>query len=228
MGRRILIGLAPLVAATAAALPLIAHATPSAPHWLNGPQVIRNEEHVPVMNRGNGQKLTFTVTKAAASVTCNVAFRDVITNPLNETAGIDEMTVFQPTKCKGGAGLCPSGKVGIVALGLPWPSHLSTEVPAGAEGNNVIEGVALEFQCGGTKGAGIFKGMLSTLVKQLPNKPHCGGQNPHPCALFEYRGEPSLSGGSGTVAVSGAERIVGPRGEIQVCNCNQRGPSRAG
>ena len=117
--------------------------------------------------------------------------------------------------------------VGVIPLGLPWHSHLSSEVPAGAEGNNVIEGVELEFTCRGAKGPGIFKGTISTLVKQENPEPQCGGSNPHMCALFEYGAESSLSGESGTVTLTGVDKIEGRAGarrklNIRVCNCNQR------
>jgi hypothetical protein len=61
----------------------------------------------------------------------------------------------------------------------------------------------------------------------LPNKPSCGGLNPTACGEFEFTGEPSLTGASGTVAVSGVDRIAAPRNrtgprktEVQVCYCD--------
>jgi hypothetical protein len=231
MAKRILVSLASLAVTAAAVGPPAADAVFTAPHWIVGGQVIRNEKHVVVANLG-GHKLTFEITKTGAAVTCTISLRDTITNPLDESAGVDQMTAFQPAKCaqKVGPRLCPHGHVGIVALGLPWPSHLALPRPEGAEANNLLEGVGLEFRCNEAKVAGPFKGVLNAVVNQLPGRPGCGGLNPHPCAQFEFRKEASLSGEGGNVAVSGVARIAGltepgnaPKIEIQVCECNQRG-----
>lgn len=222
VGKSVFIGLSALLAILAAVGSWVANAHPSAPHWIDGAVVIRHETHVPITSAR--QNLAFDLTKSGAAVSCKVAFEDVVTNPLNEEmAGIDEMAAFQTKKCVqiSGPTLCPAGSLGLIAVGLPWPSQLSTEVPAGAEGNNVIEGVGLEFRCGPAKATGVFTGTLSVLVKQ--RKAQCGGLHPKACADFDFRAEPTLSGESGELAVSGAVKVKGsPAKEIQVCDCDQR------
>jgi hypothetical protein len=175
---------------------------------------------VRAISTGAGRPVTFHFG-SGATVKCRVAFTDVVTNPLDESApGIDETTAFQVSKCKasGGGSVCPRKGFGVSPLGLPWRSHRSEAVPAGAGSNDLIEGVELNVSCVGSKGPGTFKGKLSQLGK---------GRCSFACSLREWGAQSSLSGESGTLTLTGLDRIEGrrPNNErvlIGVCDCNQR------
>jgi hypothetical protein len=225
--RKALVGLVPIIVA-AAAMPLIAGADPSPPHWkIFG--TTKKVVNVPVKGYGHRETITFTINPVGSQIACRAAFTDMVSNPSPTTEGVDEMTTFSLTKCSQPAGprLCASDRaVEVQALNLPWRSHLnSAPPPAGSEGDTVIEGVEVDFRCAGQQSAGKFKGSLAALVRQ--DKPNCGGLDPTPCAEFEFAGEPSLTGEAATVAVTGVNRIAAPRGrtgkgksEVQVCYCD--------
>jgi hypothetical protein len=217
-----------LLAVGAILTPVVAQATSSPPHWkISG--TVRNIEHVPVTTYGNNEKITFAINPSGVKLACRVKFTDSVSNPSPTTEGVDEMTAFAVTKCSQPASrMCAKNSaVEVQALGLPWVSHLnSAPPPGGAEGENVLEGVQLDFRCAGIQSAGTFSGSLSALIHLVRNKPHCGGLNPAACGDFEYTGQASLTGESGTVGVTGIDRVSVEhthKGDVQVCYCNQQG-----
>jgi hypothetical protein len=186
------------------AAPLTAHAADRLQWWLNGgPMPLGKRAAIPSLTHPPGDMIKFDVAPSGASITCKVSFTDVVMDTSRESFGTDEMTGFQLKKCaqEGAVRLCPSTLPEVIAGGLPWASHLA-EPPPSAQGTNVFEGVQLEFRCGGSKGAGRFSGTLTSLVKQIQPP----GRR-KPCPAFDFQGEPSLRGESGTVAVTGIDRV---------------------
>ena len=53
----------------------------------------------------------------------------------------------------GAASICP-GKIEVLALGLPWHSHLAEFPPI----RDVLEGVAIEIRCKKGMSYGVFSG----------------------------------------------------------------------
>jgi hypothetical protein len=200
MSAKNLTRLVAVLVTTGCAMPVSAQAEESLQWWLGGgPMPLGARAEVGSLSKPADATIRFHLAPGGASVACRVGFTDVVTDTSRELPGMDEMTRFLLNRCKdeGAVRLCPTTSPAVIAGGLPWASHLA-EPPPGAEGTDVIEGVALEFRCGG-QGAGKFGGTLHMLVKQKPLRKKR-------CTAFEFQGEPSLSGESGTVAVTGLDR----------------------
>jgi hypothetical protein len=181
------------------------------PHWYVGWQFVTVPVSVTAKGKPKGRsapKLTFDLTRSGARVNCLVTFQDVISNPSDRhgPAGTDEMTAFGLTRCtqESGTSVC-SGPVEVVALGLPWRSHLIFAAPGVRD---VIEGVGFDFRCGGGQRIGSFTGTLSPIFNDVtkPGKA-CQPTNPRPCAQLEYQAEPLLDGSGGTVTVTAVHKL---------------------
>lgn len=201
--RRTVITLISFAATVAAALTFgITASAQAAPHWLAEGKLIGSQT-VPVKGRGN---LGFRVGINEAD--CAVKESGTITNPPGGGAGIGEMLTFRTASCTNPADphqppMCPSGpksRPEILALGLPWPSHLAAaESPTRIE--DVLEGVQLEARCKQGMSYGVFSGTLVAIVE--PGE-----------LRFEGRG--GLPGASGTLFIEGAVPLRGPHGARKI------------
>lgn len=200
MSRKIVTGLVFLLVISAAvAMPMAAQAE-GTPHWYVSWVFVKKP--VSVRMRDNAA-LTFDLTALGATVTCHVAYTDVVVNPSMSEAGTDEMTAFGLSKCKPAKKLCPTSALEVLPRALPWSSHLIVGPPI----RDVIEGVELAFVCSGGSQIGTFAGTLSPIVNDRQGERGCKATNPKPCASLEYQGEQSLSGESGFVDVTGVDHI---------------------
>lgn len=118
-------------------------------------------------------------------------------------------------KCaQGGASnVCPSAHVEVIAAGLPWASRLESEYFAPKEAANLIEGVDVEIRCGGSTAPRNFTGTLRSIVR-------AEAVRKKQCTAFVFPDEPSLSGESETLSVTGVVRMAskcGPsEGQLEV------------
>jgi hypothetical protein len=195
MNKKLLGGVVSMfVMAVLAAMPVAAWAGPT-PHWFSDGKLI-GPEIVTVKTAGT---LTFDLTQFGATVTCKVKDEETIANPAAGGPGTDEMTLFKLSACKtpvGAVSLCKT-KMEVIALALPWASHLTVEPPAPGV-RDVLEGVALEFRCKKGMNYGVFSGGLSPKVGN---------------SVLEFEGGAALSGVFGTVTVSGEDSLKGPAGD---------------
>ncbi len=195
MNKKLLASVVPVLAMAAlATMPLAAQAGPT-PHWFSEGKLIVGEA-VPVKTAG---KLTFDLTQFGAMVTCKVKDTETITNPPTGAPGTDEMTSFKLSGCAtpvGTPSICTT-KIEVIALGLPWPTQLVSEPPI----RDVIAGVALEFRCKKGMSYGVFTGTLSPKVGK---------------SVLEFEGGAMLSGGFGTVTVTGKDTLKGPLGDKKI------------
>jgi hypothetical protein len=136
VSKKLLAIIAPILAATALAMPAVAQA--ASPHYyLNGTQVPEGEQ-VPVLEWG---KLTLWVEDADVEVTCEVVAGGFAENPAgsltpgSEKPGIGQTTRFSTWNCSNRE--CPAGAVEIGGhkyekefevvwppQDLPWPNEL--------------------------------------------------------------------------------------------------------
>ncbi len=170
------------------------------PHWFSDGMLISGNP-VPVKTSG---KLEFDFTQFGVTVTCKVADAETIQNPASGGPGTDELTAFRVSMCKESRGapapLCKAPtKMEVVALGLPWKSHLVSEAPVVRD---VIEGVVLEFKC--TKGGMNYGPYTGTLSPKVGN------------SVLEFEGGAGLSGTFGTVLVKGKDKMTGPKGDKKI------------
>jgi hypothetical protein len=110
--------------------------------WFSDGKLIPAGVVVPVATSG---KLTITLRAPTGapigSITCKIKDKDKIQNGPN--GGMDEMTMFTFSGCKAKPSPCPARtKAEIVALSLPWQSHLTAGPPIRDE---LV--VALEIRC---------------------------------------------------------------------------------
>ncbi len=195
MDKKLLGGLVSVLTVIAFVVMPVAASAGATPHWFSDGKLI-TAEVVPVKTAGT---LTFDLTQFGATVTCKVKDNETITNPASGGPGTDEMTTFALTGCKtpvGAVGTCKT-KTEVIALGLPWATHLALEPPAPGV-RDVFEGVALEFRCKKGMNYGIFTGTLSPKVGN---------------SVLEFEGGRELSGVFGTVTVSGTDTLKGPMGD---------------
>jgi len=194
MAKRLLAGLTPmLLVAASMTIPAAAQAEPIV-HWFSDGKLITGQ---PVTVKTSGS-LTFDLTQFGAMVTCKVKDIETISNPASGGPGVDEMLTFRLSGCStpvGGTKLCP-GKIEVIALGLPWHSHLAVLPPAPGI-RDVLEGVAIEIRCKKGKSY-VFAGNLS---------PQVG------FSVLEFEGGAGLSGEFGTVTVTGKDMLKGPAGD---------------
>ncbi len=194
MAKRLLAGLTPMLL-VAASMTFTAAAQAEPPvHWFSEGKLITGET-VPVKTSGT---LTFDMTQYGAMVTCKVKDSETITNPASGGPGTDEMLKFKLSGCTTpvvAVSICP-GKIEVLALGLPWHSHLA-ELPPAPGIRDVLEGVALEIRCKKGMSYGVFSGTLSPKVG---------------LSVLEFEGG-ALSGVFGTVTVTGKDTLKGPAGD---------------
>lgn len=197
MNKKLLLSIASLLASAGfATMPMAAQAG-STPHWYSEGKLIVGEA-VPVKTSG---KLTFDLTQFGATVTCKVKDTETITNPATGAPGTDEMTTFKLSGCatpKGAVSICKT-TIEVIALGLPWKTHLVVEPPPTIR--DVIEGVVLEFRCKKGMSYGTFSGTLSPKVGN---------------SVLEFEGGAALSGEFGTVTVTGNDKLKGPLGDKKI------------
>jgi hypothetical protein len=198
MNRQLLAGLAGLLAIAAfAVMPVTAEAVIT-PHWYSEGKLVGGQ---PVHVKTAGT-LTFDLTQFGVPVTCKVKDTDVIVNPASGGPGTDEMIAFKLSGCKvpaGVANIC-STKVEIIARALPWHTHLAEEPPAPGI-RDVIEGVQLEVRCKKGKNYGIFMGTLNPKVGN---------------SVLEFEGGAELKGTFGGMAVTGTDKLTGPKGDKKI------------
>jgi hypothetical protein len=198
MNRKLFAGLAPTLAIAALALATLPSAAAAAPpHWFSEGKLVGSET-VPVKTYG---KLIFHLTQFGGVVECKVKDSETITNPPTGGPGTDEMLAFRLMGCKSLPGTPPicTTKIEVIALGLPWHTHLAEEPPAPGV-RDVFEGVALEFRCKKGMNYGVFSGRLNPKVGN---------------SVLEFEGE-QLSGGFGTVTVTGIDKLHGPAGDKKI------------
>ncbi len=197
MHKQLLASLAPLLAMIAAfAMPSTAQAEPPR-HWYSEGKLIVGQA-VPVATSGT---LTFDLTQFGVTVTCKVKDSDTITNPPSGAPGTDEMTAFTLSGCKvpkGTVSICKT-KIEVIAHGLPWLTHLTSEPPATIR--DAIEGIALEFRC---KKGTVFGTVTGTLSPKVGN------------SVLEFEGGAVLSGPFGVVTVTGIDKLKGPIGDRKI------------
>lgn len=188
-----------LALAAYAAIPLVAQAEPP-PQWLSEGKPIGVQ---PVTVKTSG-KLTFSITQFGVKVTCKVTDRDVITNPPTGAPGTDEMKTFKLSGCKAGKkerNICAPGALEIVAVGLPWLTHLAL-IPPNPGVRDVIENMALEFRC--SKGGATLGTITATPFPKVGN------------SVLEFEGLGPFEGPFGSVFVTGNDKLKGPKGDVKI------------
>ena len=155
MHRKLLIGVAPLLAVVVLAVaPAIAQAEP---HWYLGSTPLKEGKKMAVKTEG---KLLFSIPGTTIMVSCTVKDVEVLLNPVGGGAGVDVMKAFKLSGC--GPNPCPVNSAGVqgalkvTALKLPWASRL-VEIPPIAD---EISGIELVFSC---KKTGVLTTVSGTL-----------------------------------------------------------------
>lgn len=199
MNRKLIATLASLLAlAASAAIALVAQAA-APPQWLSDGKPI-GVKHVTVKTSG---KLTFDLTQFGVKITCKVADKDIIANPAGGP-GTDEMKTFKLSGCKPGKGetnICAPATLEIIAVGLPWMTHLEL-VPPNPGVRNLIEDMALEFRC--SKGGAIFGTIAASPFPKVGN------------SVLEFEGLAPFEGPFGSVYVTGNDNLKGPKGDVTI------------
>jgi len=195
MKRKILAGIVSSAAVVAFAVVPVASQAAGTPHWYSDGKLIVNEK---VSVRTSGV-ISFHVPQFSDVITCKVKDTETIENPAAGGPGLDEMTSFRLSGCKAGAGETTpcTTKMEIIALGLPWKTHLEESLGI----RDWIEGIELEFRC--KKGA-----VLGTITGPL--NPKVGA------SVLEFEGGKTLVGPFGPVTVTGVDKLIGPAGDKKI------------
>jgi hypothetical protein len=154
--------------------------------------------------RARAAKLTFHLMGGGVTATCRVVDQETVVDP-HEAAGIGEVTSVALSKCTPPDSRCGSAKLDVLALGLPWGTHLAI---SGGSIRDVWEGVQLDFRCAGGADLGAFMGTLSPVVNDHAALAKCSCCHPRDCAQLEFEHE-ELSGLAGGLGVSGVDKIQG-------------------
>ena len=169
--------------------------SPAQPHWYSNGKRIAGCVAEPVATKGT---LTFLYVapeaKTESAFHCKVTDKEVIENPAGGGAGIDQLTEFVLSGCKGKPSPCPKRtKLEVIAHMLPWATHLIPGPPI----RDVVEGIELEVKCSdGT--------VLDTLTGEL--MPRVGN------SVLEFdAGSGELMGPGGSkMTVAGTDKLKGP------------------
>ncbi|HWX87718.1 MAG TPA: hypothetical protein VNX67_06065 [Solirubrobacteraceae bacterium] len=159
MNRKLLAGLAPLLAI--AAFAVMAVAAQAAPHWYLNSNILVKKKAVKTagaLSFGN------IIPGTTIVVTCKVKDVELLENPASGGPGVDLMRAFKLSGC--GPNPCPVSSAGtqgalkVTALKLPWATKL-VEVPPIAD---EIAGIELVFSC---KGTGVLVTLSGTLFPRV-------------------------------------------------------------
>ncbi len=168
----------------------------SLPHWLSDGQPISTK---PVKVKTAGT-LKLGLTQFGITITCKVKDVEEISNNV-DGLGVDEMTVFKLSGCKppkGTVSRCAPGKFEVIALALPWQSHLAVTSAPGIR--DVIEGVTLQIKCSGGAEFGTWSGTL---------QPKVGN------SVLEFEAGEALTSPS-FLTVEGTDTLKGPPGDTTI------------
>ena len=201
MNRKLLAGLAPLLAVTAFAVaPAVAQAEP---HWYKNKVLVGPlPETIPTAG-------SLTITALGAVIKCKVNDAEEIWNPAGGS-GVDSFTAFTLSACKNKVATpaCPKGAITVTAEALPWPSRLFSTPPPGSVIRDSIAGVRINVGCitsAGTVGD-VFEGSLSPEVGA--NGLIFGGPG----------GGTLLDGGGNPLTVTGVDKFVLPKTKVTAKN----------
>jgi hypothetical protein len=191
-----LAALTPLLAVVAFAV--VPAAAQAVPHWYKK-GVLIGSAPVPVATSGN-----LTLEALGMTIKCKVNDNEEIWNPASGGPGQDLVTVFTLSKCKNKTAtpICPKGAVEVLAMGLPWPSHLFSTPPPGSVIRDEIEKVRLQLRCLPGAIADEFEGSLT---------PEVGNGT----LIFGGPGGGQLTDASlNPMTVSGIDKLIAPPGKI--------------
>jgi hypothetical protein len=159
MNRKLLVGLAPLLAI--AAFAVMAVAAQAEPHWYLNSNILVKKK---VVKTAGALSFSNFIPGSTIVVTCKVKDVEVLENPAGGGPGVDIMKAFKLTGC--GPNPCPVSSAGtqgalkVTALKLPWATKL-VEVPPIAD---EIAGMELVFSC---KGTGVLVTLSGTLFPRV-------------------------------------------------------------
>lgn len=197
MNKKLLAGLAPLLAVTAfAAMPAAAQAEP---HWYKKTKLITSLTTATT-------KGTLTLNALGATIKCKVSDTEEIWNPTSGGAGEDLMTSFVLTGCKNkiASAACPKGPLTVKAEGLPWRSLLVYTPPPSNVIRDEIYKVRLLVGCAGSAGT-VGDEFEGTLTPEVGNGfLNFGG--PGGGTLYD--------GGLNPLTVTGVDNIIAPKGTV--------------
>jgi len=159
MNRKLLVGLASLLAIATFAVMVVA--AQAAPHWyLNANLLVKKK----VVKTAGSLSFSNLIPGTPIVVTCKVKDVELLENPASGGPGVDVMKAFKLSGC--GPNPCPVSSAGtqgalkVTALKLPWATKL-VEVPPIAD---EIAGIELVFSC---KGTGVLVTLSGTLFPRV-------------------------------------------------------------
>jgi hypothetical protein len=188
--------LAPLLAV--AAFAVVPAAAQAVPHWYKK-NVLVGSAPVSV---ATGGALTFEAL--GNTIKCKVKDTEEIWNPASGGPGQDLVTAFTATGCKNKSTtpVCPKGPVELLAIGLPWLSHLFTTPPPGSVIRDEIEKIRLQLRCIPGAVGDEFEGSLTPEVGN--GKLIFGGPG----------GGQLLDSSSNPMTVTGIDKLIAPPGKV--------------
>jgi hypothetical protein len=193
---RLKVGLASLFAVLMLAVaPALAQA--AEPYWTSNGKVLKEGVSETVKTAGT---LTFNLAGVGSTV-CKLTDKETIENPLGGGAGVDELTLFTLSGCKGKIPVCTTPADTVILKGTSWP----TELIAGPPIRDQIPNLEFEFICTVSgKVIGVYGGELEPEVgaSVLDFGPGSG--------VLENKAN------SKTATVSGTDKLTGPPGDTKI------------
>ncbi len=163
------------------------------PQWFSNGTVLEGEE--PLTSSG---VLTFKANGPDPfEVKCKKTDRETIAN-LGEGPGVDSVSEFKLSGCKGKAPACHGSSFEVLSANLPWASHLLPGSPI----EDAVEGMELVVVCGSTV-LGVFKGTLDPTLEKSAD-------------VFGPRSGTLEDGLEDQLFVIGTDKLKGPPGDEKI------------